>query len=132
MIGLIVLLATLVPGCTSTGPRHSDRVESGPVTVTGDWDDVEASLSAVIGEVEMAILSQTNLPDEQAFELLSVGDEPGFVYARRRPEAGTDLIPITLSCSLGFFGDPLAERALVSAMATRLKDLAGVGARPIR
>ncbi len=134
-IGAAAVLASFAAvGCFAPAPKPHQSAPSAPfqLTVIGDWNDVEASLFAVIGKAEMAILSKTDRPNEQVYELLSVGDEPGFVYARRQPGDKDDLIPITLSCSLGFFGDPAGEKDMVSGMAARLNDLAGVGARPIR
>lgn len=135
VIGIAVIPISLVPvGCAAPAPKPLQAGPARPfeIMVVGDWNDVEASLFAVIGSAEMAVLSKTVRPTEQVYELLSVGDEPGFVYARRQSNEKDDLIPITLSCSLGFFGDPAGEKAMVSEMAARLKDLAGVGARPIR
>lgn len=121
-------------GCASGRSAPTNPSNSGPfkVTVVGDWNDVEASLYAVVGDAELAVISKSEQPDLQVFELLSIGDESGIVYARRNPADGADEIPITVWCSLGFFGDPAAERSLTTKMTARLKDLAGVGARPIR
>lgn len=102
------------------------------MVVIGDWDDVDASVASVIGRFEMAVLSSSASQDEQTFELLMISDEPAFVYARRAPRSGDAMIPITLSCKVGYFGDPVKEKQFIVALAARLKDLAGVDFRPDR
>ncbi len=120
MLGILGLLSLYVAGCAG-GPRSPGSAQSpgGPfkVTVIGDWNDVEASLYAVIGNAEAAILSSTQTADSQVFELLTIMDEPGFVYAKRVPGDGNDLIPITVWCTLGFYGDAAAERSLTQDLA---------------
>lgn len=101
--------------------------------VSADWDDVYPAVSLMAQQVEMALLDWSPghrgvaAASEQRFALLTIGDEPAELLARRQ-DGGV----IELSARVGRFGDARRERALVEAVARRLTDLAGVEVRPLR
>lgn len=74
---------------------------------------------------EVAVLSVQRRDDEKDFELLTIHDEPGRLEARRNNDS------IDLTCTLGHFGDSQRERKVLDRVTRRLRELAGVGARPL-
>lgn len=99
--------------------------------VTGDWNDVEASVLAALSDNEVAILHEELGDTKQKFELLRVTDDAGWIVAMRESTADTDRIRIRLTAKIGYFGDPPRERKLLDSVARRLRQLAGVEYRPI-
>jgi hypothetical protein len=95
------------------------------VVVIGDWNDVEAAAIAAMDGNETTITGQSATDREQVFELLTIMDGRGKLVARREGE-GVEKIPIHLTCSLGLFGEPAREKAVMSAAAKRLRELEGV------
>jgi hypothetical protein len=101
------------------------------IQVIGDWNDVEASLYAVLGKEELAILNADKGIAEQKFEMLRVTDETAWLIARRNPADGDNMIPIRLTAWVGYFGNVERQDRLLQGVAQRLHDLAGVDYRPI-
>jgi hypothetical protein len=138
----VVVAACVIGGCASieqpvdaTGATGAVAMPAGGSgrRVVADWDDVHPAVSLMAQQVEMAMLDWSPghrgvaAAREQRFELLTVGDEPAELVARRE-DGGV----IELSARVGRFGDARRERALVEVVARRLEDLAGVEVRPLR
>ena len=121
--------------CGSRGTTRPTQLTVDPtpseVTVTGDWNDVEASVLAAmdIEGIETAVLTQDATPREFTFKLITVLDQPGVLTASRDTD-GRDLIPIRWTCSIGEFRDAAKERQILDAATARMKALAGVDYRP--
>lgn len=115
-------VAVLV-GCRAPLPASSE------LTVIADWNDVEAAAIVAVEPYETVILGSTPGDRVHTFDLLTIMDDTGTLTARRDTDAA-DLIPIHLTCTLGLFGDPDRERAILRDAAARLRALAGVEYRP--
>lgn len=115
-------------GVVTTGPSES--------LVTGDWNDVYAAIQTALGQNEGALLSRSESDTEQTFEFSLITDDRGTLTARRDSPApkfnapDPAPIPIHLSCSVGLFGNPAKERAILDATKRRIEQLAGVDWAP--
>lgn len=134
--GLIVALACLgALGACAGGPGFPERGGSSQGSarvVVGDWDDVDAAVDLACSVSQTAIVSRTIEGAERRYELLVLGDEPGWVVARQieRDQAGAD--EITLRACLGAYGEPAWEEQFLDATQRRLRELHGRDAAPIR
>jgi hypothetical protein len=121
--------------------------------IRADWDDVMGAIftgSAEHGWVILTIEPPTET--SQRFTMLSVKDEPGWVLATREPLAQLEAGPqspdltasrsdqklrgddtlIEFSISLGHFGQPEMEAAVLSSIFRRMAILKGVNAAPLQ
>lgn len=102
-----------------------------PQIVTADWNDIDAAVSAASESAEVAVLQRTTPSDATVrFELTSIGDEPGWLVARRIGREGTSDV-IELSASIGLFPDRERELVLIAGVSARLRRLAGVDYAPL-
>ncbi len=101
------------------------RVPSGQVVARGDWDDVAASVYAAVRDQEVAIVSETAGAQTLEFGLLTIRDERGMLVATRGLHD-----EVVLTCTIGN-GEPDRERMLMQRVSRRLKELHGVGTRPM-
>src|SRR6516164_3402992 len=112
LTGCGLVLMGVSGGCASSSTKP-ERVAEPPagsrmaseIQVIGDWNDVEASLYAVLGKEELAILNADKGIAEQKFEMLRVTDETAWLIARRNPADGDNMIPIRLTAWVGYFGN---------------------------
>lgn len=113
--------------------------EEGGVLVNGDWDDVDAAVEAAVSKVQMTVVSSDDGEGSGpwVYQLVTITDEPARLVVRRPPGSaaparvrGTETLQI--EASVGRFGNPRQERALIAALRERLGDLAGVDFAPIR
>jgi hypothetical protein len=94
------------------------------VVTPGDWDDIEAAAIIAAQRAEMAVTATNPGPDETVIELTNVRDEPVRLVARRLVDpAAPERHTVELTARAGRFGDPGQERALLTAMARRLREL---------
>lgn len=132
-----LVLAGLVGGGCATQerlPAPERFEESAPVVVVGDWDDVEAAVSAGASQAEMAVVVLTR-PTETSidFELVTITDEPATLKVRLDPEsAAKGKASIALEARVGRFGDRAWEERLIGRVGRRLGELHGVDVAPIR
>jgi hypothetical protein len=107
--------------------------------VRGDWDDLDAAVEVAASKVEMSVLSSTDpSSNPRVFRLVTVTDEPGRLTVRRspptRPPGASPPAPelFQVEASVGRFGDPQREQALIDAFRRRLEALAGVDFAPLK
>jgi hypothetical protein len=136
-------LACIVPFIAGCGGRHpiepqNAKIIQGGLEVQADWNDVIPSVLLAVSWVEMAVVrgpdaKAIDTATEQQFELLTAGDEPAVLTARRASlTSGSSPIAIRLDARVGRFGNPDAEHRLLSAVARRLEQLAGIEVAPAR
>lgn len=74
----------------------------------------------------------------RVYECASLFDEPALIVAERGEVPRADALgreppgPITISASIGRFGDKAREDRIVALVMKRLRDLAGVPYAPVR
>ena len=143
-------MAFLGPGLVFTGcemeggggPSSFGRVSSGSVLretaipasirTLADWDDVEPAIGVALGRTELVKVGiERPTPDRIEVRLLSSQDEPGLLVVAREA-AGPDPVPMTLTCTVGRFGDPAREGQLIAYVVERLEQLRGVEFAPVR
>ncbi|MDQ7012920.1 MAG: hypothetical protein Q9O74_03370 [Planctomycetota bacterium] len=99
-----------------------------PVTVrtVADWNDVEPAIGVALGRTELVkVRLERPTPDRIEVRLRSSRDEPGLLVVTRTA-AGGDPVPMTLTCTIGRFGDPAREQQLIVYVVERLEQLKGV------
>jgi len=110
---------------TQIVPSHGTSI-----TVSADWDDVDAAVAYAVRQAETAVLhEEPPEPGRRVYRIKSVGDEEGTLVASLEgTTAETDHSPTTIGlyAKIGAFGDPELERRLVRAMKRRLEQLKGV------
>jgi hypothetical protein len=103
-----------------------------------DWEDVQAAVIVGGQAIEAEISSSSNEgPNRQVFQLRLIDGQPARLTAEcaAAPSADSNSPPpveITLSASVGRFGDAAMEAKLLRAVAHRLGALRGVGFAPIK
>ncbi|MBK7406185.1 MAG: hypothetical protein IPJ41_16665 [Phycisphaerales bacterium] len=110
------------------------RADAQQKEASGDWDDISAAVAVSLSVSELVLVA-TESPDagHRVYRLRSARDEPGvLVVERLSPADEGDPVLLRLSCSVGRFGDPARERAVLERVSTRLGQLRGVEVSPIR
>lgn len=100
--------------------------------VTGDWNDVYAAAAVGVPQTEGAITGRSFEDGREVIRLITIKDRPGTLVAERLGARSDHPQPIRLEVRVGYFGDPETEDRILSAVAARLRDLAGVTWAPIR
>lgn len=135
-------------GCTSSSPTAPGSGEpqyefaaallpaASVRQVSADWLDLDASVGYAVGMVEMAVVSQNDPSLEpRVFLVRTIRDEPGRLeVARVDTEVAAKSprpVDLTMRCSIGRFGHPARERALLDAVAKRLAELRAVDYAPL-
>lgn len=103
------------------------------VTVA-DWDDLHAAVGFALSRTEQVRVSVLRPSEDRVeFRLRSSRDEPGLLVATREDEwCGGDPVTMTLTCTVGRFGDPAREHQFLALVVERLEQLRGVDVAPIR
>ena len=139
----VLLAAVLLPaGCGGAGgtrvPARVLALAAGSVIearVAGDWDDVDAALEPGLERAELATLTTERSDDRRAWELVNIAGVSGRLVVMRDVGGGRDARgceQLTLTASMpGPEGNEQAYR-LVTRMAERLEQLAGVEWAPMR
>lgn len=133
-MALAALLATL----TLAACERPLRLEQPPIpppaapaatlATPGDWDDLDAALSAAASRNELAVLrTNAQAPDRRVYDLLAANARPARLEATRDPDG-----LIHLTATIGRFGDPQAEQRLLRDLAHRLQQLHNVPHAPLR
>lgn len=102
-------------------------------TLWADWDDLNASIGVGLTPAELAFTHTTSADDRRTWSLLAIDNHTGELVVTRDPLAkrdsrGCELLTLTAHVD----GPKGRERAglLLSGMAARLKQLAGVDWAP--
>ncbi|MEL7482734.1 MAG: hypothetical protein AAFN41_00130 [Planctomycetota bacterium] len=132
-IRLIGALWLLVPACGAVGGCSNPGIPDRPprsgadepvVTVTGDWDDIDAAIARAAPQAAVAVLSNEYADTvERVVALLSADGQR--VRLRFTSGGDSDPRPITIEASFGEPDDPGRSAALVRLIATELRALAG-------
>lgn len=140
------LAVSLVPGAVflgCSGPAQGVQLAPGvapsvtsPVQLTtvADWDDLQAAVGFALSRTELVRVSVLRPTEDRVeFRLRSSRDEPALLVAAREDGwRGGDPVSITLTCTVGRFGDPAREQQFLELVAERLGQLRGVEVAPIR
>lgn len=131
-----VCAALSVAGCAAV-PIVQNVQDGHSQAVTGDWDDIDAAVRVGVDRNEWAIVRRVRINQwSVGWEVMNVRGEPGWLLIERnhgRPEGAEGARPeIEITARLGRFGLPEQERGLADAIRTRLRQLRGVEAAPIR
>lgn len=101
-----------------------------------DWSDVPAAAIIAAEAIESVIVEpapETGRDDLRAeFRLQTLSGARGTLTASRALTGPGEGVEITLTASIGPFGDPAMESALLGAMSNRLNQLRGVEYAPVR
>ena len=134
----ILCLGTALTGCS--GPAGSGSMagaedhETSPVSreTVADWDDVEPAIRVALGQTEL-VLASVHRPSPGRIEarLRSSGDEPALLVITGPESAQADPVTMTLTCTVGRFGDPAREARVVALVIARLQSLKGVEFAPL-
>lgn len=110
--------------------------------VVADWNDIDAAVDVACGKCEMArvraVESASDGWERREIEIITAGDEPVLLTAKRHARAQVDdernMPPerIELEVLVGRFGDAAKERQFMGWVTRRLEQLAGVDTAPIR
>ena len=142
----LCLVVSLVPGAVfwgCSGPSQGVQPARGvapsatsPVqtTIVADWDDLQAAVGFALSRTELVRVSVFRPTEDRVeFRLRSSRDEPGLLVATREDEwCGGDPVTMTLTCTVGRFGDPAREQQFLELVAERLGQLRGVEVAPIK
>lgn len=127
---LLLCALALAPGCVSGtgGPNPFARAPTtNPITVEGDFDDIDAVVAGVIPRFAMIEIPRPSEdPAVRRFDLKALDDSPGTLTFTQHPDGR-----IEIACTIGRFRDHERENALVRALASRLTRLRGDVAAPI-
>lgn len=138
--GLIALAALLLqPGCAAPPPRPSPQPARepahGPSTAgaRADWDDIEASVTAALSKTELVFVRLTAPePGRLVYTLRTSRDEPASLTVERLDPPGVqDPVGLSLTCTVGRFGDPAREREFLDLVIKRLRQLRDVEVAPL-
>ncbi len=123
----LLILPACVPAATQSLPLQA-APDPTALEAGGAWKHLDAAVSAATSRHEMAVLTRTS-PDHTSrrYTLLTVDNRPGHLEATREPDGA-----IRLVATIGRFGDPAGEDALLRSIAHRLAQLEGPGFAPIR
>ena len=132
---------------TSTGEQYTTG------QIRADWDDVMGAIFAGSAEHGWVILTiEPPTETAQRFSMLSVSDQPGWVLATREGEVKSEVVSqpsdqaappsdqelrgentlIEFSISLGLFGQPEVEAAVLGSILRRMELLRGINAAPLQ
>lgn len=104
-------------------------------TLKGDWDDIDAAAEMGTWWAECVWVGwpESPSPIERVYTLRHISDARGTLTVRRAPADAerVENIDITLSCTMGRFGEPALERDVVAKTARRLAELRGVEFAPL-
>jgi hypothetical protein len=132
---LVAISILFIVGCATPEPiPASERfTASTPVKVVGDFDDIESAVRIGASQSEMAIL-ETRRPSATVYEfdLLTITDEPARLRVEQDAEVGSGVASLTLSASVGRFGNRPWEERLIGRIARRLEALHGVDVAPLQ
>lgn len=128
-----------LPSCgPATPPPDPSLVSRGsPVrtTVTGDWDDLNASLQVGLTDAECAEVEELKGGvDLRVWRVEAITHEFGTLRIWRDRSKGQNARgswTLVLEARIGRDGDPEREARLVAGVARRLKELAGVDWAPL-
>jgi hypothetical protein len=133
-----LLLATAgpFPGCAGPAAARRLPVQHGPegstITIAADWDDVQAAAQTGASKSEMSILSREVTESKAEFRIQTLGGEMGLLTVTPVETPSPDRPgPIALTARVGLFRNQEAEQRLLSEVAARLKQLAGIRTAPI-
>lgn len=129
-ISILFMVACATPEPIPASERFT---ASTPVKVVGDFDDIESAVRIGASQSEMAIL-ETHRPSANVydFELLTITDEPARLRIEQDPDAPAGVASLTLSASVGRFGNRPWEERLIGRVARRLEALHGVDVAPLQ
>ncbi|MCH8271376.1 MAG: hypothetical protein IH985_09240 [Planctomycetes bacterium] len=139
MIGIwLGLVVALLVGCALGTPPDAPPEPHSRSWVRGDFDDATAAVFAAATWTEMALGRNgpshiETLPDgstRAVYTLLTIRDERVYFEVRQSPDAQPGRYEVI--CRVGRFSNPALERDFVRAFETRLEQLRGIGATPIR
>ena len=124
--------------CSSSEPRVLPEVQVAPsgestLTLWADWDDLNASVGTGLTPAELPFTDTSSADDRRTWSLLAIDNHVGELVVTRDPTAARDsrgCERLTLTAHVD--GPQGRKRAglLVSGMAERLKQLAGVDWAP--
>ncbi len=121
----------LLVGCAGNANSHSlapDAYSQGKtpiVEAVGDWDDLDAAISAVNERYALGTVSRKSDDGLAEYRLLDIRSRPIMVrFERRSPD-------IVIEVRVGRFGDPLLARRIARDLALRLEQLYGVETAPL-
>lgn len=100
----------------------------------GDWNDIDAAVLVGASVAEMAVVEAKGAPesDRREYVLTTVREEPALlVVVKERGGESGGVARVRLEATVGRYGERARERALMDAVASRLKDLAGVDYAPL-
>jgi len=143
-LGALALVAG--GGCVSVVAPASHLAPESRSHASGDRDDIWPAITAAMTQNEMAVTDvYYDPPDRRTYLIKSVRDEPvrltlegpGFgegasIVGPFLDGAGGPTGEVRMTCQVGRFGDPEREHKLMRDVATRLRQLEGVGATKIR
>jgi len=117
------------------------------VRTVADWDDVEPAIGVALGRTELVkVRIERPTPDRIEVRLRSSKDEPGLLVVTREAAVAATIddraaepaadriaesVPMTLTCTVGRFGDPAREQQLLAYVVERLEQLKGVEFSPV-
>ncbi|MBX3410903.1 MAG: hypothetical protein KF859_13590 [Phycisphaeraceae bacterium] len=137
----VSVLVVLAHGCGVARVPIDRAIEGDPprIVVIGDWNDVDAAVDVAASRAELAPLSEqsTRLRDgtrEKRYVLLAADDARALLTVRQgvagAGEQGPG--PIEFEAVMSPRRDEAREKRLLSAAASRLRDLAGREWAPLR
>jgi len=142
----VCLVVALVPGSVfwgCSGPTEGVQRASAAATTAAspvqmvtvaDWDDLHAAVGFALRRTELVRVSVVRPSEDRVeFRLRSSRDEPALLVATR-PDgwSGGDPVTMTLTCTVGRFGDPAHEHRFLTLVVERLEQLRGVEVAPIK
>lgn len=138
---LVCSLLLAACGGSNWSRHHGPPSQGTTVVVTGDWNDIEASLTVAASRCDMAIVRVVGarlLPAEALdkptghvwSDLVTAGDEP--VRFEVVALGTRDPREMSVWVRVGRDGDAAREARLADEFRKRLSDLTGVDAAPVR
>lgn len=130
----------VVAGGCSTGQRGLPGVEvvaaegESAIRIEADWADVEAAVTAALGQSELVrVRLDRPDPSQVVYALRTSRDEPATLTIARLDGPGAlDPVRLRLVCRVGRFGDAAREGEFLALVADRLRQLRGVEVAPLR
>ncbi len=128
-MAILWLATSAVVGCGGSQRVSTlsagDVVAGGEIVVEGDWDDLLASVDAIVERHALGVIRREQDESRATIELVDVLGRPIRIEAEA-VESG-----IRLEVRAGRFGDPAMERVLAADLTRRLRQLRGVEVAPI-